>query len=588
MIRISRDLALRIEQAIRSAQRAGELPEFDLPELKITRPAKPEHGDYASNAALQVQGPAQMQGKSRQIAELLVRHFPATDYISAVELAGPGFINFRLSDAWLQQQVDRILSQGGNYAHTDDCAGKQAQVECVSANPTGPLHVGRIRGGVMGDTMARLLRAMGYSVEMEYYFNNAGLQMQRLGKSVRARYLERLGLPYEFPEDGYKGTYLYEIADALIAQQGTSLVEEPDWQPFKEFAENYLFRLIRETLTRLRMHFDVYFNESSLYEDGSVEKTLARLGERDLIYQAVKGDRREGFAGSDLADKAAATATGAATWLRMMQLRENAQQDVILVRSAGEPTYRLPDIAYHINKLERGFDLIVDVFGVDHQDEARDVKAALGGLGYDSERVQHIIHEYVNVVQDGVEKKGSTRAGDIIVVDDVLNDLAQDVGESFAVDVIRYFFLEKTPETKLYFDYEEATRRSNENPVYYIQNAHVRCAGIARQAEERGIRYEGGDVSLLTDPRELALIRKFVELPEIIARAVEDLAPHKVAYWAREELAKSFHPTYDEIRALHGDVPEDVARARLKLYAASRIVFAEVLELMGMSAPERM
>lgn len=586
MIRVSRDLIQRMVQAIQNAQRAGDLPSFEIPNLKIDR-AKPEHGDYASNAALQIQGPADMKGRSRQVAEILVRHFPQTDYVSRTEIAGPGFINFWLSDAWLQRQVDRILAEGDSYAQMEDFRGMRAQVECVSANPTGPLHIGRIRGGVLGDSIARLLRAMGYEVEMEYYFNNAGRQMTLLGESVRARYRERLGVPFEFPKDGYKGTYLYEIADALIAQQGISLAEEDEWQPFKEFAEVYLFRLIRETLARLRMHFDQYFNENWVYEDGSVEATLKRLREMNLVYEAMTAERDEGFTGSDQAEEAEATATGPATWLRMRQLR-GAKKDVALVKSTGEPTYRLPDIAYHVNKMERGFHLVVDIFGVDHQEEARDVKAATGVLGYDPERIQHIIHEYVKVLRDGQEVKGSTRAGDIIVVDDVINDLAQVVGEEFAVDAVRYFFLEKTPPHEILFDFEEAMRRSNENPVYYIQNAHVRCAGIARQAEERGLSYSDGDVSLLTDPREMALIRKLIELPEVIERAVADLEPHKITYWAKDELARTFHPTYDDIRALHTDVPEDIAKARLKLYAACRVVFAKALYLMGMSAPERM
>lgn len=587
MIRIPRDLAARLVDAVRSAQAAGELPNFEIPQIKITSAAKLEHGDYASNIAMQIQSSAEMKGKSRQIAEIVTRHIPAIDYLSAVEIAGPGFINFRLSESWLQRQVDEILKEGSNVAQMDDFAGMRAQVECVSANPTGPLHVGRIRGGVIGDTMARLLRAMGYDVEMEYYFNNAGRQMMLLGESVKARYRERLGLPYDFPSDGYKGTYVYEIADELIAKRGSSLADEPSWEPFKEFAESYMFKLIQETLNRLRMHFDVYFNENSLYLDGSVAAAYERLDSLGFTYSALKPDTDEGFQGSVLAEEAAATATGPAVWLRMRQLR-GAPKDVVLIRSNEEPTYRLPDIAYHINKMERGFDLAVNILGIDHQDEAKDVKATLMPLGYDTDRLQHILHKYVKVYRHGELRKGSTRAGDIISVDDVLDDIAAQVGEAFAVDVIRYFFLVRSPETEITFDEDQAVKRSNENPVYYIQNAYVRSVGIARQAEEQLMSHVDGDTSLLTDPRELALIRKLIELPEVIERAVKDLEPHKLAYWAHEELASTFHPTYDEIRALHTDVPQDVARARLKLYAASSVIFKRVLGLMGVSAPERM
>jgi arginyl-tRNA synthetase len=588
VIRITRDLAGRLTRAIQAAQRAGELPDFEIPQLKITSAAQPAHGDYASNAAMQIQGPAGMQGKSRQIAEILVSHFERADYLAGhPEIAGPGFINFRLSEPWVQQQVERILAEGESFGQMDDFAGKRAQVECVSANPTGPLHVGRMRGGVIGDTLARLLKAMGYEVEMEYYFNDAGRQMQLLGESVRARYMERLGLPSEFPADGYKGTYLYEIADALIAERGTSLAEEESWQPFKLFGEQAIFAIIKQTLGRLQMEFDTYFNENSLYEDGSVAATLKRLDGLGLTYVAMQAERDEGFKGSNKAEEALATATGAATWLRMRKLRETPQ-DVALVRSTGEPTYRLPDIAYHINKMERGYNLSVNILGIDHQDEAKDVKAALAPLGYEPERLQHIIHEYVKVKKDGELRKGSTRSGDIVAVDEVLDEIAAEVGEQFAVDVIRYFFLVKGRKTEIEFDQNEAIKKSNENDVYYIQNAHVRSAGIARQAAEKGIVYEGGDVSLLTDPREISLIKKMIELPEVIERAVAELEPHKVAYWAHEELSSTFHSTYDEIRALHGEVPEELAKARLKLYAAAQIVFKRVLGLMGMSAPERM
>jgi arginyl-tRNA synthetase len=588
VIRITRDLAGRLTRAIQAAQQAGELPDFEIPQIKITSAAKPEYGDYSSNTPLQIQGLAGMPGKGRQIAEVLVRHFELADYLAgSPEIAGSGFINFRLSEAWVQQQVDRILAEGETFGQMDDFAGQRAQVECVSANPTGPLHVGRMRGGVIGDAVARLLETVGYEVEMEYYFNNAGRQMQRLGESVRARYRERLGLPFEFPSDGYQGTYLYEISDALIAERGTELLEVSEWQPFTDFAEQFVFSLIRETLNRLRIHFDNYFNENSLYGDGSVNRAFERLNERGLTYRAIRPERDEGFQGSDLAEEAVVTATGEATWLRTRQLR-GASQDVALIRSNGEPTYRLPDIAYHINKMERGFDLAVNILGADHIVEADDVRAALDGLGYNPERLKHIIHQFVLVQQGGEIRRGSTRAGDIIPVDDVVNDLSEQVGEQFAVDVIRFYFLKYKADASIIFDYEQAMRQSNENPVYYIQNAHVRSAGIARQAAEQGTTYEGGDVSLLTDPREISLIKKMVELPEVIERAVSELAPHKIAYWAHEELASTFHSTYDEIRALHGEVPEDLAKARLKLYAAAQVVFKRVLGLMGMSAPERM
>lgn len=575
MIRIARDLAHRVEQAVRNAQAVGDLPPFDLPEIVVTRPRNPDHGDYATPAAMQLARPARL--KPEAIAAIIVQHFPPAEYIGAMEQAG-GFINFRLAEAWLQRLVDEIVEAGDRYAQMDDFAGKRAQVECVSANPTGPITVGRVRGGVMGDTLARLLRTMGYSVEMEYYFNNAGRQMRVLGESLKARYRERLGLPYEFPSDGYQGDYLYAIADALIAERGDAL-KDAGWEPFKEYAEACIFEMIKASLKRINIEFDSFFNENWLYEDGSVWRVLEQLRAKGLVYEALTPEKDEDLEDRPDAEELEATAGGPAIWVRMRQLR-GAKKDCVLVKSNGEPTYRLPDTAYHINKLERGFDLLINVLGADHIEEAKDVKAMVAALGYDASKIHVPLHQFVTLTEGGQTVRMSTRRGEFVTLDELVDDVGP--------DAVRYFMLARAPESHMDFDLELARKQSNENPVYYIQNAHVRCASIARVAAERGLSHEGGDVRLLQDPRELALIRKLAELPEIIETCVKELAPHKIAFWAHEELARTFHPVYEEIRALHGEVPEDLARARLKLYAAARIVFKRTLELMGMSAPETM
>jgi arginyl-tRNA synthetase len=549
VIRVSRDLSSRLHQAIENAQEAGVLPAFPIPDdLKVTRASKPEHGDYAAPVGMQLAKLARM--KPPQIAQTVIEHFPQADYLGGIEQVG-GFVNVRLAEDWLQEQVEHILAEGERFGQLDDHAGGRAQVECVSANPTGPITVGRIRGGVMGDTLARLLRASGYDVEMEYYFNNAGAQMRRLGLSLQARYREKLGLPFEFPEDGYQGAYLYDIAEMLIEEQGDALANEPDHTPFKEFAEAKIFEMIRASLRRVNIVFDSFFNENSLYESGAVEQVIAGLREKGLAYDA------EG-----------------AIWFKTTAL--GIEQDKVLVKSTGEPTYRTPDIAYHIDKLERGFDLAVNILGADHQEEYPDVAAGLRALGYDDSKVHVLIHQFV-ILKDG---RMSTRQGHFVTLDELVDDIGP--------DAVRYFILARSPTSHMEFDLELARKQSNENPVFYIQNAHVRCASIARVAAERGFSWEDGDVSLLTDERELALIRKLIELPEIIELCVGELAPHKLAFWAHEELARAFHPTYDEIRALHSEVPEDLAKARLKLYAAARIVLARTLDLMGMNAPERM
>jgi len=575
VIRIPKDLAQRIGQAVHSAQEAGDLPAFDIPAIKVTRPSRPDHGDYATPVALQLAKLARM--KPEQVAGAIIAHFPVTEYIGAVEPAG-GFINFRLSERWLQRQIDHILEEGPSFAQMDDFAGKRAQVECVSANPTGPITVGRVRGGVIGDTLARLLRAMGYTVEMEYYFNNAGRQMRVLGESLRARYLERLGLPFDFPEDGYQGGYLYDIADSLIQERGDSL-KEAGWETFKDYAEAKIFEMIRASLKRIGIEFDSFFNENWLYEDNSVWKTLERLRELGLIYEALTPEKDEDADERPDTEDLEATQGKPAIWIRMRRLR-NVKKDCVVVKSSGEPTYRLPDTAYHINKLERGFDLLINVLGADHIEEAKDVRAMVAALGYDASKIRVPLHQFVTITEGGQTKRMSTRKGEFVTLDELVDEVGP--------DAVRYFMLARSPESHMDFDLDLARKQSNENPVYYIQNAHVRCASIARVAAERGISYEGGDTTLLTDPRELALIRRLIELPEIIEQAVEELAPHRLAFWAHEELARQFHPVYDEIRALHSDVPEHLAKARLKLYAAARIVFARTLNLMGMSAPERM
>lgn len=577
MIRIPQDLARRLEQAAGSAQQAGALPAFDVPPLKVTRAPKPEQGDYATPAAMQLAKLA--HARPDDIARALIAHFPKADYLASIEGVG-GFINFQLSDSWLQDQVDEIIKTGDGFARMDDFAGRRAQVECVSANPTGPISVHRIRGGVIGDTLARLLRAMGYDVDMEYYYNDAGNQMDVLGQSLRARYLERLGLSFEFPAKGYQGHYIYDLADRLIAERGNSLVEEEDISPFKDFACKHISDMQKASLRRVGIIFDSYFSEQSVYADGSIWRVLEQLREKGLIYEALRPEKDKDADERPDAEELEAAASGPATWLRSRQLR-GAQKDCALVKSSGEPTYRLPDIAYHVSKMERGYDPAVNILGADHIEQFKDVKAAVGALGYDADRIQVVIHQFVTIINaQGERESGSTKKGIFVELDDLVDDVG--------MDAVRYFMLAHSADSRIDFDIELARKQSNENPVYYIQNAHVRCASIARVAAERGVSMQGADVHLLVDPRELALIRKLIELPEIVEQAVRDLAPHKLAFWAHEELARLFHPTYEEIRALHTDVPSELARARLKLYAAARIVLARALDLMGMMAPEQM
>lgn len=579
MIRVVKELSEAVAQAITSAQQADDLPQFEFESPSVT-PAKPKQFDYATPVAMPLARVAKMAPP--KIAEAIIKHLVQPEFIAETMTVG-GFINFRLSDTWLQQQVDVILQEEEPLARTTDHIGKRVQIECVSANPTGPISLGRIRGGVIGDTLGRLMSAMGYDVEREYYFNNAGAQMRHLGESLQARYLQSLGKqsPDDFPTDGYHGDYMFALADSLVAEVGEAWSDESDLAPFMSYAEKHISQGQRDSLERIRIVFDNYFNERSLYDSNAVWEVLERLKDAGLTYEALKPNVADNENIRPDREAMDATASGNATFIKMMELRDSSE-DKVLVKSTGEPAYRMPDIAYHINKLERGFDLAINLLGSDHEDEARDVKAAVRALGYDVEKIQPIIHQFVHVKRQGKRVRQSTRKGEYIAIDDLVNE------DKVGADAIRYFVLEIKPESELVFDVDKAKKMTNENPVFYIENAHVRCASILREAQERNISYADGDVSLLADPAELELIKKLIGLPDAIERAVTELRPHLFAHWAHEELAATFHPVYEEVRAMHGDVPLELSKARLKLYEAAKRVFARSLSLMGMSVPDRM
>ena len=553
-----------LRQALVDAQAANGLPAFDLPEsISVSPPKKAEMGDYSSPVAMSLAKPARQ--KPADIAEAIRAHLPESRLLESVDVTPNGYLNMKLNEAWILEQVNSLIAEGENFFQQDIGAGKRAQVEFVSANPTGPLHIGRTRGAILGDSLARLLEALGWTVEREYYFNNAGRQMELLGESLKARYLQALGKDAELPEDGYEGDYLIEFAEALVNEVGDAWVDE-DWRPFKERAEDEIFKMIKVTLKRIGIVHDHFFNEQSVYDDNSVWETLERLREAGHVYESIK---REG-APDDGPEK-----KEPATWFRTTTFGDG--EDRVLVKANGEPTYALPDIAYHITKLERDFDMAYNILGSDHIIEAKTVAYGLQALGYDASKVQVILHQFVTFA----EGKMSTRAGNYITLDDLIDKVG--------VDVVRYFILARSPDSQFEFDLDLALEQSRDNPVYYIQNAHVRCCGIFRQLAERDLPEnwdDGADLSLL-GAREMEFIRKMLELPEQMLLAYDNLAPHQIAFWAID-LARLFHPLYEEVRVLHTEVPEDIARARLRFYRAARITFAYVLGLMGMSAPETM
>jgi arginyl-tRNA synthetase len=565
------ELAAAVTAAIQTAQAQGDLPAFPVPAVEIRPPKRPEQGDYAASVALALAKAAALP--PLDIANRILKHLTRPDFIEAVEVAPPGYLNFRISEAWLKTQVEAIIAEDAALFALDIGKGKRAQVEFVSANPTGPITIGRTRGGVIGDSTARVLEAAGYSVEREYYFNNAGRQMRNLGNSLRVRYLQALGREVELPdnESFYQGEYLLDFAADLVREQGDAWAND-DWQPFKEYAEKRMFEWIKNSLASIQIRHDVFFNENSLYESGAIWEILEDLEQRGYVYKAVRPETGE----ADEEDAEAADGKGEAVWFRTTRFGD--EKDRVLVKSSGEPTYTLPDIAYHMNKLRRGFDICVNILGADHGTQYKIVQHGVGVLGEDPSRIHVILNQMVRAVRNGQEVRMSTRRG----VFDTLDDLVAETSP----DAVRYLLLARSPTTHITFDLDMAVAQSNDNPVYYIQNAHVRCAGIFREAAARSISDDGADVSLLGS-EELRFIRKTLELGEVIEVAARNLEAYRVAFYALE-LAQTFHPIYESVRALYSDLPLPVQKARLRFYRAAQVVFRRVLTLMGMSAPEFM
>lgn len=553
-MQLHHDLASRVEAAISRAQTQDLLPPFDVPEVRIERPRDAGHGDYATPIAMQSARLARMV--PLKIAQIIADNLEMPEYLRETVVLAPGFLNFHLATPWLQEEVERILTAGDTYGSFDLGRGLQAQVECVSANPTGPITLGRTRGGVMGDTLARALEAAGYDVTLEYYYNDAGRQITLLGESVRLRYLQLLDHNVDLDDEHYQGGYIVDIARELLAEHGDGLVDAPV-SFFGDYAKDAISQDQKESLGSIGIFFDVYFREQSLYENGHVWETLELLDQNGYVYEQ---DGAKWFRSTDLGD----------------------DQDRVLVKASGEPTYRLPDIAYHWDKVLRGFDLVVDIFGPDHHATAPQVLMGVRALGYDTDFIHTVLHQIVSLTRGGEQVKMSTRRGLFVTLD----ELVEEVG----ADPIRYFMISRSGNSQIDFDLDLAVEHSDKNPVYYIQNAHVRCAGILRKWAEAGLDPDadaGADLSLLTDERELAFLRKATELNEVLEKMATTFDAHPITFYAYD-LASLFHTTYEECRVLHPDVPEPLSLARLHFYKSAKRLFARVLDLMGMSAPEVM
>ncbi|PAU94842.1 arginine--tRNA ligase [Aliifodinibius salipaludis] len=542
-----------LRSIIRTSLQQFDLSNDDIPEIQIEKPNQPEHGDAASNIAMNLASVLKMN--PRKIAEQIV---DGLDYderkIQAVEIAGPGFINFRYAENYLFDALSNILNEGTSFGKSNSLGGKRILVEFVSANPTGPLTVGHGRNAVLGDTVANLLEWTGAEVDREYYFNNAGRQMRKLGESVRTRYLQLLDYDVELPEDGYEGEYIKDIAQELIDEHSDGLVDTEEVDPFKDKAEQVIFDDIQATLKRMNIEMDSFFNEKEVYQDGSINETVETLREKDLAYD------KDG-----------------ATWFRTTKFGKD--QDTVLIKSSGEPTYRLPDIAYHANKLDRGYDQCIDVFGADHIDTYPDVLSGIEALGYDRSKVDVIVYQFVTLVKDGNPFKMSTRKANFVTLDDLMDEVGS--------DVTRFFFEMRDPNTHLEFDVGQAKEAGEKNPVFYLQYAHARIHSILRKIDQE-YTFDVKDqpkLKLLTHKSETALIKSLLRFPEIIQSAADNREPHRLINYL-EDLASIFTSFYHDCRILGEE--EELVQARSALAKATAQVLANGLEILGISAPEKM
>ncbi len=547
-------LATLLEQAAKEAQAKGLLPQVALPETMLEHPQNPEHGDYACSLPLKVARAARTDPLS--IAKSLVKLLPQMDEVAEVSVAAPGFINFRLSNDWLTRQVEDILSAGTAYGDLEIGKGTKVQVEYVSVNPTGPIHVGHGRGAVLGSTLASILSAAGYEVEREYYVNDAGNQMDAFYRSLYCRYLQAMGKEAEMPTDGYQGWYPAELAKEISSERGNAFLQLAEEEAVRELGRIGLEKVlasIRSDLERLGVFFDSWFSERTLFEKGQYERAMAMLRDGGHI------EEREG-----------------AQWFVSTALGED--KDNVLVRSNGVPTYFASDVAYHYNKfLERSFDRVINVWGADHQGHVSRMKAMLSALNINPDRLDIIIAQMVSLRRGDTAIKVSKRTGELVTISELLDEVG--------ADACRFFFLSRSADSQMDFDLELAKRESADNPVYYVQYAHARIASILRLAEERNIDSADGDVSLLTIDAELSLIRRMIQFPEAIDLAARNLEPHHLPYFA-QELATAFHSFYKQCRVVSDDPV--MSKARLKIVKAAQIVLAKALTLMGMTAPETM
>jgi arginyl-tRNA synthetase len=548
---IEERLSALIREALSSAAPELGLPD-DLPAVELSTPKQKAHGDFSTNVALVV---APRVGRPpRDVATVIVRHLPADPAIRDVGVAGPGFINFSVTNDWLFDTLRSLVTVGPGFGRAEP-NGRSVQVEFVSANPTGPLHIGHARNAVIGDAIASVMEAAGWRVEREYYYNDAGRQMELFGASVEARYLELFGTPAQIPEDGYRGEYLVDVAKDIRDEHGDAFVTLPDDErraTLLREASGRVLVMIERSLGRFGVTFDTYFSERTLHEHGQIEEAVRRLRDAGFAYDA------EG-----------------AIFFRSTAFGDD--KDRVLIRSNGAPTYFAADAAYVIDKFSRGFDHVIYVWGADHHGDVVRVRGAAQALGIDPDAVEIVLYQWVALLRGGGMSK---RAGTFITLDELLDEVG--------ADALRFTLLLRSNDAAIEIDIEDMKRRTMENPVYYVQYGHARIASILRNAAERGVDpgpIDDAELSLLSSESELDLLRRIADLPKQVADAAELRAPHRLTHYA-QDLAAQFHRFYTECRVLTDD--EALTRARLWLCVGSRQAIGNVLALLGVSAPEAM
>ena len=546
-----------IKEEIQAAVLKAELAtEEQIPNVVLESPKDKTNGDFSTNMAMQL---ARVAKKApRMIAEELVANFDkAKASIEKIEIAGPGFINFYMDNSYLTDLIPTIVNAGEAYGETNTGKGEKVQVEFVSANPTGDLHLGHARGAAVGDTLCNVLAKAGYDVSREYYINDAGNQIHNLALSVEARYMQALGLDKEMPEDGYHGADIIGIGKRLAEEFGDRYAkadEKESYEFYREYGLKYELAKLQKDLESFRVKFDVWFSETSLYKNGKIDQALAVLKEREEIFEE-----------------------DGATWFRSMTYGDDKNR--VLIKNDGSYTYLTPDIAYHRDKLERGFDKLINIWGADHHGYIPRMKAAIQALGYDKDTLEVEIIQMVQLYQNGEKMKMSKRTGKAVT----LRELMEEVG----VDAMRYFFAMRSGDSHLDFDMDLAVSKSNENPVYYAQYAHARVCSILRQGEELGLA-TGGDVNykLVTSEKEVELLKKLGEFPAVVADAAQKRLPHRITNYAFE-LAATLHSFYNAEKVLNQDNLE-LSKARYELMKAVRTTLQNALAIVGVSAPEKM